>query len=166
MTSLLTKSHILLYPVIFVTSYPQHWSRLISCLVHRCLWPLPESHSGVVNTKLYLPSFIWGLNHFKLEVTQPRVHWMETCSREMWFKSLWIWSACFEGTRPPPPPLSLSSSSCLSHLHVIIYILCCETHSTIKDDGHNFHFFYIRKEVLKLKKKKTSQPAVEWEAVS
>ncbi len=53
----------------------------------------------------------------------------------------------------------------LCHPNVIRYFLCRETCRTTKDDRHDFHFFYIRKKVLKLKKN-PSQPAAEWEAVS
>lgn len=40
----------------------------------------------------------------------------------------------------------------------ISYILCCETYSTINNNGRDFYFFHIRKEESKLKKNHPSQP--------
>lgn len=75
----------------------------------------------------------------------------------MWFKSVWIWSACFRSMANLFLPASVppSASLFLSPPNVTCYISCCEIyHSTITDDGRDFHFLYIRKEELKLKKKK------------
>lgn len=139
----------------------------MSCLVHSVLLLSLESPNILscgIKPKLYLPSFIWVLNHSKLEANQLRVHQremnaLEKCDLNHFGYGLHAFET-WKISHFLPVSVSDTMSLFLSPLNIIYFMLWSIQHNRRWWTWSLFLLYKKRKD--KAKKKKKNHPSQHW----